>query len=345
VRPNDGQWAAERKPAEKQLPTHGWRRTLWQLTRINVGPSPDDVYDLACYDRIRHAAPDTYQIAVIGLKGGVGRTTVTAALGSTFSAVRGDRILALDVDPNGGNLADRTARQSPATVDHLLVDPHLLRYNDVRSYTQMNEAGLEVLAAPEYTGGRHEFNADDWRAATRIVAPYYNIVLADTGRGLHNPAARAALSSVSSLVIVCSATTDGARQAAVTMNWLGRNGFQHLVPRSCVVINNLVPAKPQIDVADLTHQYEQLVGRGRVVALPWDTHIAAGGEIALNSTSRNYRRRIVALAAALSEDFASLGAAVSAGAARHAAPRRPEQPRVADAAGAAGQQRRAPYHH
>jgi MinD-like ATPase involved in chromosome partitioning or flagellar assembly len=143
---------------------------------------------------------------------------VTAALGSLFSAVRRDRILAIDVDPNGGNLVDRTANRSSSTIEHLLGDAELVRYNDIRAYTQMNDAGLEVLAAPEYTGARHEFSADDWRAVTRMVAPYYNLILADSGKGLHNPAARAALSTVSSLVIVCSATADGARQAAVTMN-------------------------------------------------------------------------------------------------------------------------------
>jgi MinD-like ATPase involved in chromosome partitioning or flagellar assembly len=318
--PNDGQWQADGRPAVKPLAQYGWRRMLWHVTRINVGPSPDELYEFGLNNRIRRTAPDAYQIGVIGLKGGVGRTTVTAALGSVFSAIRGDRILAIDVDTNGGNLVDRTAHRSPATVEHLLGDPQLARYNDIRAYTQMNDAGLEVLAAPEYSGARHEFSADDWRGVTRIVAPYYNLILADAGKGLHNPAARAALSPVSSLVIVCSATADGARQAAVTMNWLGQNGYHHLVRRSCVVINHLVPVKPQIDVMDLGHQYERLVGQGRVVLAPWDTHVATGGQIRLDLVSRGYRRKIVELAAAISDDFASFDGPLAAGAARHAAP-------------------------
>jgi hypothetical protein len=95
--PNDGQWSADRRPAVKPLAQYGWRRVLWQVTRTNVGPSPDELYEFGLHSRIRRAAPDAYQIGVIGL---VGWTTVTAALGSICSAIRGDRILAIDVDPN-----------------------------------------------------------------------------------------------------------------------------------------------------------------------------------------------------------------------------------------------------
>lgn len=330
MHPGEEHWQAETRSAAKPLASYGWRRVLWQLTRINVGPSPDELYEFALHDRIRRTSTDAYQIGVVGLKGGVGRTTVAAALGSVFSAIRRDRILAIDVDPNGGNLVDRTAHRSPATIEHLLADTRVVRYNDIRAYTQMNDAGLEVLAAPEYSGARREFSADDWRAVIGIVAPYYNVILADAGKGLHNPAARAALSTVSSLVIVCSATADGARQAAVTMNWLGHNGFHHLVRRSCVVINHLVPVKPQIDVMDLGQQYERLVGPGRVVLVPWDTHVAAGGEIRLDLLGREYRRNIAELAAALSDDYTPGGRPVEAGAARHEAPNYP-QPRSAGA--------------
>jgi MinD-like ATPase involved in chromosome partitioning or flagellar assembly len=49
-------------------------------------------------------------------------------------------------------------------------------------------------------------------------------------------------------------------------------------------------------------QFERHVPPGRVV-LPWDKHIAAGAEIQLDLLSRTFQRRIVELAAALSDDF------------------------------------------
>jgi MinD-like ATPase involved in chromosome partitioning or flagellar assembly len=291
------------KSAVKMPSQRGWRHVLYVLTRINLGLSPDELYEMDLHTRIRRNARDSYQIGVFGLKGGVGKTALTVALGSALSKVRGDRILAVDADPDGGNLADRAGRQSAATVSDLLADKELARYNDIRAYTSMNASNLEILSSEEYSDARREFNDEDWTGATNIVSRYYNLVLADCGAGLFQPAARGVLSTVSGLVIVASASIDGARQAAVTMDWLRQNGYQDLLGRSCVVINHVVPGKPNVDVDDLVQQFERHVPPGRVVVLPWDRHISAGTEIQLDLLSRTFRRRVVELAAALSDDF------------------------------------------
>lgn len=291
------------RSAVKMPSQRGWRHIIYMLTRINLGLSPDEIYEMDLHARIRRNARDSYQIGVFGLKGGVGKTAVTVALGSSLSKIRGDRILAVDADPGGGNLADRAGRQSAATVADLLSDNELTRYNDIRAYTSMNGSNLEVLSSEEYSGARREFNDDDWKGAVGIVSRYYNLVLADCGAGLFQPASRGVLSTVSGLVIVASASIDGARQAAVTMDWLRQNGYQDLLGRSCVVINHIVPGKPNIDVDDLVQQFERHVPAGRVIVLPWDKHIAAGTEIQLGLLGGEFRRRTTELAAALSDDF------------------------------------------
>jgi len=291
------------RSAVKMPSQRGWRHWIYLLTRINLGLSPDELYEMDLHTRIRRNARDSYQIGIFGLKGGVGKTAVTVALGSALSSIRGDRILAIDADPDGGNLADRAGRQSAATIADLLSDQELHRYNDIRAYTSMNGANLEVLSSEEYSAARREFNDDDWRSATEIVSRYYNLVLADCGAGLFQPGARGVLSTVSGLVIVASASIDGARQAAITMDWLRQNGYQDLLGRSCVVINHVVPGKPNIDVDDLVQQFERHVAPGRVIVLPWDKHIAAGTEIQLDLLGKDFHRRVVELAAALSDDF------------------------------------------
>ncbi|MBX7447915.1 MinD/ParA family protein [Mycolicibacterium sp. 3033] len=291
------------RSAVKMPSQRGWRHWIYLMTRINLGLSPDEMYEMDLHARIRRNARDSYQIGVFGLKGGVGKTAVTVALGSALSKVRGDRILAIDADPDGGNLADRAGRQSAATISDLLSDKELHRYNDIRAYTSMNGSNLEVLSSEEYSAARREFNDEDWQGATDIVSRYYNLVLADCGAGLFQPAARSVLSTVSGLVIVASASIDGARQAAITMDWLRQNGYQDLLGRSCVVINHVVPGKPNIDVDDLVQQFERHVSPGRVIVLPFDKHIAAGTEIQLDLLGKTFERRIVELAAALSDDF------------------------------------------
>ena len=291
------------KTGVKMPSQRGWRHWLYLTTRINLGLSPDEVYELELQGRIRRNARDSYQIGVFGLKGGVGKTAVTVALGSAMAKVRGDRILAIDADPDGGNLADRAGRQSAATISDLLADQELSRYNDIRAYTSMNGSNLEVLSSEDYSGAQREFNDDDWKSATSVVSRYYNLVLADCGAGLFQKASRGVLSSVSGMVIVASASIDGARQAAITMDWMRQNGYQDLLGRSCVVINHVTPGKPNVDVEDLVQQFERHVPPGRVIVLPWDKHIAAGTEIQLELLSDTFERRITELAAALSDDF------------------------------------------
>ncbi|MGW0160353.1 MinD/ParA family ATP-binding protein [Mycobacterium sp. NPDC003323] len=291
------------RTAVKMPSQRGWRHWLYMFTRINMGPSPDELYEMDLQARVRRNARDSYQIGVFGLKGGVGKTAVTVALGSALSRVRGDRILAIDADPDCGNLADRAGRQSAATIADLLSDKELSRYNDIRAYTSMNAANLEVLSSEEYSAARREFNEEDWKGAVSVVSRYYNLVLADCGAGLFQPASRGVLATVSGMVIVASASIDGARQAAVTMDWLRQNGYQDLLGRSCVVINHVTPGKTNIDVEDLVQQFERHVPPGRVVVLPWDKHIAAGTEIQLDLLGKTFQRRILELAAGLSDDF------------------------------------------
>jgi len=284
-------------------PQRGWRHWLYACTRINLGPSPDELYEHDLHNRIRRNTRDAYQIGVIGLKGGAGKTAISVALGSVLSRIRGDRVLAIDADPDGGNLADRCGRQSTATIADLLAAQDLDRYNDIRAYTSMNTAHLEVLSAADYSRAERQLTGSDWTDTTDVISRFYNLVIADSGSGLFQDATQALMKTVSGLVIVASATLDGARQAAITMDWLRQHGHQELLSRACIVINHVTPGKSYVDIADLIEQFQRHVPQGRVIELPWDKHIAVGAEIELDRLSSTYTRRITELAAALSDDF------------------------------------------
>jgi MinD-like ATPase involved in chromosome partitioning or flagellar assembly len=292
-----------KKSATKLVSRRGWRRWVHKLTRINVGLSRDEKYDLDLRNRIRRSPRGAYQIGILGLKGGVGKTTVTVALGSVFAQVRRDRILAFDADASCGNLADRAGHQSGATIADLLADKDLTHYNDIRAHTSANAVNLEVLPAEDYSTARRAFSEADWHYAAEAVSRFYNLVLADCGAGLFDPVTRGVLSTASAVVIVTSASIDGARQAAVAIDWLRNNGHHDLLSRACVVINNVSQGETNIAAAELVRQFEQYVQPSRVVVLPWDKHIATGTEIQLSLLDPLYKRKILELAAALSDDF------------------------------------------
>jgi len=88
-----------------------------------------------------------YKIAVLSLKGGVGKTTTTVGLGSTFAALRGDHVVAVDANPDRGTLAGRIPSQTAATVRDLLNDAENVHwYSDVRAFTSQ-EFPAPVIAA------------------------------------------------------------------------------------------------------------------------------------------------------------------------------------------------------
>ena len=185
----------------------------------------------------------------------------------------------------------------------LLATKDVSHYNDVRAHTSANAVNLEVLAAAEYSTSPHTLSEADWQYAADALSRFYSVVLADFGAGLSDPAARGVLSTVSGIVIVTSASIDGAQQAAVAIDWLRNNCHQELLSRACVVINHVVPGKPNVAISDLVRQFGQHVRPDRVMVLPWDKHIAAGKEIEIGLLDTLYKRRITELAAALSDDF------------------------------------------
>lgn len=130
----------------KVVSQRGWRHWVHALTRINLGLSPDEKYELDLHARVRRNPRGSYQIAVVGLKGGAGKTTLTAALGSTLAQVRADRILALDADPGAGNLAVTNAAKLTVAVARIALPPI-----PVPGETVDNEELLDPVATPEAT--------------------------------------------------------------------------------------------------------------------------------------------------------------------------------------------------
>ena len=78
------------------------------MTGVDLGPGKGSQYEQDLHNRIRAIVGEAFFIAVLNLKGGVGKTAVVETLGSTFADVRHDRIIALDID--AGDLAERHGR-------------------------------------------------------------------------------------------------------------------------------------------------------------------------------------------------------------------------------------------
>ncbi|MEO6881955.1 MAG: MinD/ParA family protein [Mycobacteriaceae bacterium] len=288
----------------KRAPRTGWRHALYVASgrTINVGEGPEDTRRRELITRINQPLQGCYKIAMLSLKGGVGKTTTTVTLGSTFASLRGDRVVAVDANPDRGTLSQNIPLETTATVRHLLRDAHrITRYSDVRAYTSQGPSRLEVLASESDPAVSEAFSEDDYRRTVDLLEHFYNVVLTDCGTGLMHSAMKGVLDQADSLVLVSSGSIDGARSASATLDWLDVHGYSALVRRSVAVINSVRPGSGSVDLGKVA---EHFASRCRAVKLiPFDAHLEEGAEVELERLSSATRTALLELAAIVADDF------------------------------------------
>lgn len=292
-----------RRPAQ-QPPRSGWRWLVWVLTfgLWNLGESPVDVRRAELVARVNQTIRGDYKIAMLSMKGGVGKTTTTVGLGSTFASLRGDHVVAADANPDRGTLGARIPAQTAATVRDLLNDvPNIHRYSDVRAFTSQAPSRLEVLASERDPHKSEAFSESDYRGALSVLEGFYNLILADCGTGLTHSAMRGVLDTADSLVLVSSPALDAAQSADATLNWLDTQGFGHLVDRTVVVISLARPGASTVNLDQLVAHFAARVRAVQVI--PFDMHLAEGSEIDLDRLSAPTREAFMELAAVVADDF------------------------------------------
>lgn len=302
VVPDPGGAAAAGPPAEASSgPAAG--RPRWGLSRFGglLGPRDDA-------DRLRTVRTTPlygpHRIAVIGLKAGAGRTTTAAVLGSVLAAERADRVIAVDADPASGTLGRRVAREAGATVrDLITASPRLDTYTDIRAYTSRMPSGLEVLA--DDTGpaaASRNFHDRDYRAVVELLGRRYPLVLTDTGAGLSNSALPGVLDLAHQLVLVATPSVDGVTSASTALSWLEENGFQEQSRHCITVISGVREPGRMLRAEELVAHFKTRC-RG-VVVVPYDEHLAGGGELNADALRRRTRAAHLELAALVAEGFA-----------------------------------------
>ncbi|MQY25028.1 hypothetical protein NRB56_05820 [Nocardia sp. RB56] len=291
--------------ARSKAPNSGWRRAVHHMSggAINPGMSAEERRLQELVARIRQPVRGDYRIAVLSLKGGVGKTTTTMGIGSIFASIRGDRVIAVDANPDFGTLSQRVVLQTRSTVRDLLLDPSIGSYSDVRRHTSQSTSRLEVLASERDPAASESFSDEEYRQVARILQRFYNIILTDCGTGLMHSAMAGVLDLAHSLVLISSSAIDGARSAAATLDWLSLHGHDHLVRNAVVVINLPRPGSPNVGIQQLR---EYFLSRCRAVhVIPFDSHLSEGAEIDLARLNKDTKRALVELSATVADDFAT----------------------------------------
>jgi MinD-like ATPase involved in chromosome partitioning or flagellar assembly len=285
----------------------GWRHRIFRATGglLRLGESAADMRRRDLINRVRTPVADGHhRVAVLSLKGGVGKTTTAVGLGATFATLRGDRVIAVDANPDRGTLSDKVRLETAATVRDLLNErDQIRRYADVRAFTTQAPSRLEVLASDRDPAVSVAFSADDYCDAAQVLEHFYSISLTDCGTGLLHSAMAGVLALADQIVVVSSPSVDGARSASATLDWLEAHRCGDLVRNGVVVLSTIRPkSKSTVDLDRLEHHF---AARCRAVArIPYDPHLEEGAEVDLELLSAETADAYLTLAALVGDGLA-----------------------------------------
>jgi len=287
-------------------PRYGWRRAVYQATfgLVNVGPSVAERLEAGYEAAIGSALRGTYKVGVLG-KGGVGKTTVAASVGSIFAELRRqDRVVAIDADTAFGRLGSRIDPQTSGSYWEIASDKNLRSFADVSTRVGSNSAGLYVLAGEPTAGPRRVLDPALYRETASRLDRHFTIAIVDCGSTMDAPVTQEALSDLDALIVVSSPWADGASAAAQTMEWLAAHGRTGLLNRTVVVLND---SDGHSDKRTRTVLAQQFLERGQlVVQVPFDPHLRPGGVIDVESElARATRRTFLQITAAIAGFFAA----------------------------------------
>ncbi|MDA2812628.1 AAA family ATPase [Nocardiopsis sp. RSe5-2] len=215
-------------------------------------------------------------IAVISLKGGVGKTTTAVGLGTALAVRHTEHVIAVDAN-HFGTLASRMPQQAELdAADLAAAGGRVQGWAGLRRFLASNPQRLHALAG----GG----GAEAYEAAAAMVADHTDTVVTDCRTDLDDTVTKAVLERATQCLIVLEPSADGLAAAQATLSHLA--GAHPALAHTCVfVICQRSRRAPQLRQAEKAFAAQA----HPVVAIPYDRHLDQGGVIVRDKLRRATR--------------------------------------------------------
>ncbi len=280
-----------RRPRQGEPPATRVSRAVRRLVSSSAAREVAEITRTA--ERIQQPVTTGRQIAVTSIRGGAGKTTVAALLGTAYAHYRQDPVLLVEADPALGSLPLRlgaeTLRWTTADLADI-VEPQMSLL-DVTGYLVQLPDNAWLLPGSQGRIGAML----DTAAYERVMVAlrrYFGVTVVDC-ETLPAEVARVALSAAQARVLAAPATLDGITSTYAVLQWM--QGLpRHLIAGTVVALTSTTP-RPGIDVEAAA---EKLRSTGATVhVLPHDRHLAAGGALRTELLARPTRLAATRLAA------------------------------------------------
>lgn len=243
------------------------------------------------------------RIAVVGLKGGTGKTTIAVAMATTYARARGENILLFDADTRHGSLPLRTGVLPVASAHDLAVTGDPGRVEILAGSLARSRDGVWVLPSGRTAAQSAEMDERVYTGAMNAVYRHFPIMITDCGAGIATPLMQRVLSGAHCLILATTATADGVLTTESAVDWLHRTGYGELTKRSIVVLTNVAAKGPGMKLEDAQRRFA--ASCAAVIAVPADRHLAVGSYLDLDALAPATRAAFTGLAGA------ALGVALS----------------------------------
>jgi MinD-like ATPase involved in chromosome partitioning or flagellar assembly len=243
-------------------------------------------------------------IAVISPKGGVGKTTITALLGSLLADLRRDRVVAVETNPDHGSLGRRLVPAHRVFIDDLLagaLGKGELAPTQLDAQLGRGPCGLMVAPAPTDPCRSAILDEHAYRTLFARLGELVGMLVLDCGTGLLDPPARAALACADQLVLLCDDMPDTASLVAEAANVTLAAKNTPIV----LAVNNM-RRHSRIDIAALEREIPFACG---VVTIPHDERAADtlhGSQFTWDHAPAGWRTAVRELAALLAAGWRHL---------------------------------------
>ncbi|MEU2744457.1 hypothetical protein ABZ656_56965 [Streptomyces sp. NPDC007095] len=277
-------------------PQHGdsvSRRTGRTLRKLASSAAQDVTEETRLARELQQPVTTGRVIAVTSIRGGVGKSTVSALLGRTFNHYRHDPVLTLEADAALGTLPVRMGAESVrwSCADLAQILTPAMQLTDVTGYLVPVADGGWLLPASQGRVGA-PMDVRTYRTVTLALRRYFAVTVVDC-ETLPGEVARTAMDTAHARVVVAPMTAEGVNGTRQVLDWLAQ--LPHSALAGTVVA--LSASSPDTTLDEKTAAAHLRETGVSVVPLPYDRHLAQGGPIHTAMLGQATRDAAVRLAA------------------------------------------------
>ncbi len=176
-------------------------------------------------------------VAVVGQKGGIGKTTISVNLATVLAKENQNSVLIVDFDTTFGDVALGLNIEPNTSAARVARTFQGMNRDEFRQELIPHESGAFVLPAPARMGEWLHVNAPDLQDLVSYASEMFDYVLVDTP-GAYNDAVAAGLEIADHALVVSSLELTSAKNTSLLMQALRAEGYRE--DRAQIIANHTV---------------------------------------------------------------------------------------------------------